>query len=112
MSPFWTAFWILFIWVPLVTMWVFALTDIFRREDIHGIAKALWFLAIVFLPVVGLLIYFVARPADAPTSAGAYAVASGQTVGEELALLAELHDRGKLTDQEFADEKARVLTGI
>ena len=27
-------------------------------------AKALWFLFIVFIPVIGVLVYLVARPAD------------------------------------------------
>jgi hypothetical protein len=28
---------------------------------------------------------------------------------EELRVLADLHDRGKLTDEEFAAEKARLM---
>lgn len=111
MSPFWTAFWILFIYVPLIVTWVFGLADVFRRSDLSGPAQGLWVLAIVLLPFLGLLIYFVARP-GAPEYGGSYyghGSASGPTVGEELQLLAGLHDRDKLTDEEYLEEKRRVL---
>jgi len=112
MSPFWTVFWIVFIYVPLIMLWVFGLSDIFRRRDLSGLAKVLWVLAIVFLPVIGLLIYFVVHPGppEYGTSYYAYGSASaGPTVGEELELLAGLHDRDKLTDEEYLEEKRRVL---
>ena len=48
-------------WIVIV-IWVFV--DNFRRTDHGGWAKALWFLAIVFLPVIGVLAYIIARPAD------------------------------------------------
>jgi hypothetical protein len=38
--------------------------DNFRRKDHHGVAKALWFLFIVFVPVIGVLAYLITRPAD------------------------------------------------
>ena len=110
MSPFWTAFWILFIYIPLVTIWFFGLTDVFRRADLSGIAKAVWVLVIMFLPIIGLLIYFSAHPAREDGLAYYdYGADSGPTVAEELELLADLHDRGKLTDEEFAQEKHRAL---
>ena len=109
MSPFWTAFWILFIYVPLIVMWAFGLADVFRRSDLSGLAKGLWVLAIVFLPLFGLLIYFVARPSAYSASYYDFGSASGPTVGEELELLAGLHDRDKLTDEEYLEEKRRVL---
>jgi quinol-cytochrome oxidoreductase complex cytochrome b subunit len=50
------------LWIFIV-VWVFI--DNFRRHDHHGVAKALWFLFIVFIPVIGVLAYIIARPADA-----------------------------------------------
>jgi hypothetical protein len=49
------------LWIFIV-VWVFI--DNFRRTDHHGVAKALWFVFIVFLPVIGVLAYVIARPAD------------------------------------------------
>jgi hypothetical protein len=42
-------------------IWCFI--DNFRRRDHHGLAKALWFLFIVFVPVIGVFSYLVTRPA-------------------------------------------------
>ncbi|HUJ66679.1 MAG TPA: PLDc N-terminal domain-containing protein [Acidimicrobiales bacterium] len=52
----------------LAVLWIFiviwAFIDNFRRTDHSGWAKALWFLFIVFVPVIGVLFYIVTRPAD------------------------------------------------
>src|SRR3954467_4130273 len=50
-------FWFLFIW-----MFIAVFSDIFRRNDIHGGAKAGWIILIVLLPFLGILIYMIARP--------------------------------------------------
>ena len=52
-------FWVLVIWIFIA---LFA--DIFRRKDISGGAKAGWILLIFILPLIGALIYVVARPND------------------------------------------------
>ena len=62
LSDFWTAFFLLLIWVPLALLWICALLDIFRRDDIGGFAKALWVLVIIFVPWFGALIYLITRP--------------------------------------------------
>ncbi len=43
---------------------IYAFIDNFRRRDHGGWAKAVWALVIVILPLLGTLIYLVARPAD------------------------------------------------
>jgi hypothetical protein len=61
-STFWDAFFLLLIWIPLLTLWIFALADIFRREDMGGGSKALWVACVVFLPFLGTFIYLLSRP--------------------------------------------------
>ena len=48
-----------------VLIWVLALFDILRRHDLGTSSKVLWALAVFFVPVVGVLVYVIARPADA-----------------------------------------------
>ncbi|MEV3936791.1 SHOCT domain-containing protein [Glycomyces sp. NPDC049804] len=115
---FWDVFWLLLIWLPLVMMWVFALFDVFRRDDLKGWLKALWVVVVILLPFFGTLIYLIARPAGA-TAAERQAIDEGSrafvakyspdNTAEQLRVLADLHDRGKLTEEEFQTEKARVL---
>lgn len=53
---------VLTFWVLVLTMFVRVFADIFRREDLTGVAKAAWVLLLVVLPFVGILIYVIARP--------------------------------------------------
>ena len=65
--PLLGVFWSLFMFA-LFILWVFVVIwcfiDNFRRRDHHGLAKALWFLFIVFVPIIGVLAYIITRPAD------------------------------------------------
>ncbi len=71
----WAFFWafnlVLFLVIPLLLIWLFAIVDLFGRHDIGGFAKVLWLLAILFLPILGTLVYFLARPA-APSEIESY----------------------------------------
>ncbi|GIG02786.1 SHOCT domain-containing protein [Catellatospora citrea] len=115
---FWDVFWLLLIFIPLLLIWGFAIVDIFRRDDLSGWLKALWIVVVVLLPFLGTLIYLIFRqPGATPQERRAMDQASREFVekyspndsAQQLKLLSDLHDRGKLTDTEFAEEKARVL---
>jgi hypothetical protein len=51
-----------FFWFVLIWMFIAAFADIFRRRDLSGWAKAGWILVIAALPLIGILIYVIARP--------------------------------------------------
>jgi Phospholipase_D-nuclease N-terminal len=62
LSIFWTM--LMFAGVVLmlfVIVWCFI--DNFSRRDHHGWAKAGWTILILLLPVIGALVYVIARPA-------------------------------------------------
>ena len=46
------------IWIWIL-IWIFI--DIFRSHDLSGWAKALWFLFVLFVPLIGVLVYLIAR---------------------------------------------------
>ncbi|MFZ0046766.1 MAG: PLDc N-terminal domain-containing protein, partial [Streptosporangiaceae bacterium] len=56
LNLFWTMLfffmWVIWIWV-LITVFI----DIFRSHDLGGGAKALWFLFVLFIPLIGVLVY-------------------------------------------------------
>ena len=119
---FWNTFFLLLIYIPLIMIWAFALIDIFRRDDLHGGAKAAWLIVVIIIPFIGTLIYLIARkPGSTPEEREALAAARGEgakaapttssemTTADQLHKLADLHDRGKLSDEEFAAQKAKVL---
>ncbi|MEV4411042.1 SHOCT domain-containing protein [Catellatospora sp. NPDC049609] len=115
---FWDVFWLLLIFIPLLLIWGFAIVDIFRRDDLSGWLKALWIVIVILMPFLGTLIYLIfRRPGATPQERRAMDEASREFVAkyaptdtaQQISLLSDLHDRGKLTDAEFAAEKARVL---
>jgi hypothetical protein len=81
--PLLGVFWSLVLFSMFV-LWIFtviwALIDNFRRRDHHGLAKALWFLFILFLPIFGVFVYLVTRPADVETLYGQDVYGRGETV--------------------------------
>jgi hypothetical protein len=113
---FWDFFFLLLIFVPLLMLWIFTLGDLARRRDISGLARGLWAVAIVLLPIIGMLVYFFTRPVDlvmAPEprvrADGIMADPSSDSTIDQLEKLAKLHASGTLTAEEFASFKAKVL---
>ena len=60
LGAFWTIFmiflWVIWFWI-LITIFI----DLFRSHDLSGWAKALWFIFILLLPLIGVLVYLIAR---------------------------------------------------
>jgi hypothetical protein len=124
LSVFWTILeiflWIIWIWVLFVVF-----VDIFRSRDLSGWGKALWFLFVLFIPLVGVLVYLIARGGKMHERAVAQArqqdeefrhyvrqaaPASPPSSAEQLDKLAGLRDRGVISNDEFQREKAKILT--
>jgi Phospholipase_D-nuclease N-terminal len=117
-NTFWENFFLLLIFLPLAMMWGFALVDVFRRDDIGGLSKALWVVCIILVPFFGTLIYLAARHPGATAQEREMIDEQSREFVErysptseaaELKILSDLHDRGKLSDSEFAAEKVRLL---
>ncbi|MFM8305400.1 MAG: PLDc N-terminal domain-containing protein [Actinomycetota bacterium] len=51
------------LWVLWIFIVIWCFIDNFRRRDHGGFAKALWFLFIVFIPIIGVFAYLISRPA-------------------------------------------------
>jgi len=60
LNLFWTMF-IFFLWVIWIWILIWVFIDIFRSHDLSGWAKALWFLFVLFIPLIGVLVYLIAR---------------------------------------------------
>lgn len=62
--PFLQVFWtmlVFFGWVIWITVLMMVLYDNFRRPDHTGWAKAGWTVFVIFLPVIGVLVYIGTR---------------------------------------------------
>jgi hypothetical protein len=48
-------------WVLWIMLMFWIITDIFRSDDLSGWAKAGWLLGVIVFPLVGILVYLIAR---------------------------------------------------
>ena len=107
----------LFLWIWIAIGVVF---DIFRSHDLSNWAKALWMLFIIVFPLIGVLGYLIVRghtmhehqEQDRSQYQAFRRFAAGATPGgtaDDIGKLAELRDRGVLTDEEFERAKAKAL---
>jgi Phospholipase_D-nuclease N-terminal len=64
--PILSIFWTLLIFTAIATFFwliIWCLLDDIRRSDHHGGAKVGWAILIIFVPIIGAMIYIGARPA-------------------------------------------------
>ncbi len=122
--PLFDLFWSM-LWIFLFIIWIWLLISVFVdifRTDISGWGKALWVIFVIVLPFLGVLIYLIVhgddmqkrsmdRAVDQQAAQAAYIqdVAGSGSTADELEKLKGLHDRGVLTDDEFAAQKQKVL---
>jgi hypothetical protein len=60
LNIFWTIL-VVFLWVIWFWILITVFIDIFRSPDLSGWGKALWFLFVLFIPLIGVLVYLIAR---------------------------------------------------
>ncbi len=116
-------FFIFFAWF-MSLFWVFG--DLFRSKDIGAVAKTLWALFLIVLPILGVLIYLIVRgggmteravaaQAEAQKRQDAYirsvATPNGGTgtVTDEIASAKALLDSGAISASEYEQLKANAL---
>ena len=121
LGVFWSAL-IIFIWIAWIFLVFRIFVDIFSSHDIGGWAKALWSIFIILVPFLGVFVYLIVRGhgmaerdvAQAQANDEAFqgyvrkAAGSGGSA-DELQKLADLRDRGVISDDEFAAQKAKLL---
>lgn len=113
----------IFLFVIWFWILIYVLTDLFRDHQISGWAKAAWVLFLVVLPLLGSLVYLIARGdgmRDRTIKAQAEArhhyesmvqeAAASSSPADELAKLSDLKQKGMITDDEFARAKEKLLT--
>jgi Short C-terminal domain/Phospholipase_D-nuclease N-terminal len=121
LGAFWTILEI-FLWVLWIWVLIYVFIDIFRSHDLSGWGKAGWFIFVLFIPLIGVLVYLIARGGEMQQRAVQQAqeqdrearhyiqqAAGTPTPADQLTKLAELRDRGVITADEFEREKAKIL---
>jgi hypothetical protein len=114
---------VFFAWVIWFWMVITVLGDVFRRHDLSGGGKVGWSLLIIFLPLLGVLIYLGtqgkhmaernARQAQAAQSQMddyVRSVADGGGAAAEIERAKKLLDEGAISQAEFDQIKQKALS--
>jgi hypothetical protein len=126
--PFLDVLWtmiLFFAWVAWIWILIGILSDVFRRRDIGGWAKAGWCVFLIVLPFLGVLIYLVAEH-DGMTERGLEraetsqrrfdehvrsVAGAGDGAAAEIEKAEQLLARGAITQVEFESLKMKALAG-
>ena len=120
--PLLDIFWSMVIFF-LFVMWIWILiaifADVFSRHDIGGGMKALWTIALLFIPLFGVLMYMITesrgmaerrmQSVEAQQRQIASYVQPAGGGAAEIAQAKELLDSGSITTVEFDALKAKAL---
>lgn len=117
----WSIF-LLFMLAAWIWVLISVVADIFRSQDMGGAAKALWIGFVIIIPWLGVLVYIIVR-GDRMHENTVDAIARAEEArrdyirsvarvspADELSKLAELKEKGILTDDEFVTQKSRILS--
>ena len=117
----WSILWLffLFIWIMILVQ---VLIDLFRDHETSGVAKALWVIALVFLPFITVFVYIIARGSGmaersmkqqqaAQQQMDQYIRSAATTSGaaEQIEKAKGLLDAGTINQAEFDALKAKAL---
>lgn len=118
----WSLLWF-FMFVIWIWMIIVIFSDILTSDDLSGWGKAIWSIFIILLPFLGIFAYLIARggqmsdrsakaaqQANEATQAYIRDAAAVSTDADQLAKLADLHTAGKISDAEYANAKAKVIS--
>jgi len=107
---------VLFFWVMAIWIFIAIFSDIFRRNDLSGWAKAGWILLIFIVPFLGALIYVIARPKMTEQDRQIIEQAQeaqrrieGYSAADEIQKLSALRDSGKISAEEYEDLKRKAM---
>ena len=111
-------FFLLVAWIWVV---ISVISDIFRSKDLTGWSKGLWVFFVIIMPWLGVLAYLIFRGdsmqertmqamQEVEKQQRAYIKeAAGISTADELSKLAELKEKGILTEEEFDTQKSKLL---
>jgi hypothetical protein len=126
MDNFWDVIWVVvwrFLFIAYLMVLFSILSDLFSDHNLSGWLKAIWIIALIFVPFLSALIYLIARGQGmakrqlasarrAQGQADSYIqqVAGGKSAAQEIADAKALLDSGSITQSEFDTLKAKALT--
>ena len=111
----WSMF-VFFLWILYIVIFVRIFIDIFHRNDISGWAKAGWLIFLIFIPLIGAIVYLAVRPKMTEQDKREMEAIqqqqrhlAGYSPTEEIAKAQALKDSGAITQEEFQELKRKAM---
>jgi hypothetical protein len=106
-----------FVFVVWFWLLIIVMMDLFRRHDISGWAKAIWLIALIIFPYLGVLVYLIAQSRgmaernvqQAQQARDELRRVVGFSVADEIEKLDRLKKAGTITDAEFTRLRAKFV---
>ncbi|QNN52820.1 SHOCT domain-containing protein [Nocardioides mesophilus] len=109
---FWDIVWFIFIsfaFVAYLMVMFSIITDLFRDRETSGVVKAVWIVALIFLPLITALVYLVARGGGMSERAEASAL---EAKARQDAYIKEVAGGSKAPTEQIAEAKAMLDAGV
>ena len=106
-----------FMFVVWFWLLITVFSDLFRRHDISGWVKAIWVIALVVFPYLGIFAYMITQARGMAERGSQQAQQAreelrrlaGFSVADEIDKLDRLKKSGSITDQEFTRLRAKLV---
>jgi len=106
-----------FMFVLWFWLLIIVIGDLFRRRDVSGWVKAIWVIALIVFPYLGIFAYMITQSRGMAERSSEQAQQSrdelrrvvGFSVADEIEKLDRLKKSGSITDQEFARLRAKLV---
>ena len=107
----------IFIFVLWFWLLITVIGDLFRRHDVSGWAKAIWVIAVIIFPYLGILIYLITQHrgmAERQSQRVQQAREEmrhlvGYSVADEIEKLGRLKNSGTISAEEYTRLRARAV---
>lgn len=121
----WNFFWLIvefFLFLAYIVVLFHIIGDLFRDQELAGMKKALWILGLLLIPFLTALAYLIVRGDGMAVRQHAVATriveqqeaylreVAGTGPAQEIAAAKSLLDSGAITQDEFAQLKAKAMS--
>ena len=108
----------IFMFVVWLWLLIIVVGDLFRRHDVSGWVKAIWVIALIVFPYLGIFAYIITQSRGMAERSGQQAQQAreelrrvvGFSVADEIEKLDRLKKSGSITDQEFARLRTKLVS--
>jgi hypothetical protein len=103
---------VLWFWLLIIVI-----SDLFRRHDVSGWAKAIWVIALIVFPYIAIFAYMITQSTGMAERSAQQAQQAreelrrvvGYSLADEIEKLDRLKKSGSITDQEFARLRTKLV---